>query len=57
MGEGSVLTTLGTIITQLLSWVGNVVTTITSNDLLLIPFAIFAVGAAIGLFSRLFGAR
>lgn len=58
MPEGStVITSLGTIITALMGYVGDVIDTIVGNQLLLIPFAIFVVGAAIGLFSRLFGAR
>jgi hypothetical protein len=47
--------TLGTVVTQILTWLGNVLTTITGNALLLIPFAIFVVGACIGLVKRLLG--
>lgn len=49
------LTTLGTIFTQIMTWVGSLVTTIASQPLLLIPVGIFVVGAVIGLASRLIG--
>ena len=53
----ALLSDIGSVITQLLTWVGNVITTIVGQPLLLIPFAIFVVGACVGLFARLFGAR
>ena len=49
------LSTLGDIFTQLMSWVGSLVTTIASQPLLLLPVGIFVVGAVIGLASRLIG--
>lgn len=49
------LTTLGEIFTQIMSWVGSLVTTIASQPLLLLPVGIFVVGAVIGLASRLIG--
>ncbi len=49
------LETLGQIFTQLMTWVGNLVTTIASQPLLLLPVGIFVVGAVIGLASRLIG--
>lgn len=51
------LTSLTTIFTTLMSWVGNLLTTITTpgNEILLIPVGIFVVGAVIGLCSRLIG--
>lgn len=49
------LTTLGTIFTQIMTWVGSLVSTIASQPLLLIPVGIFVVGAVIGLASRLIG--
>ena len=51
------LTSLGTIFTQLMSWVSSLLTTITAtgNEILLIPVGIFVVGAVIGLCSRLIG--
>lgn len=51
------LTSLTTIFTTLMGWVGNLLTTITTpgNEILLIPVGIFVVGAVIGLCSRLIG--
>ena len=51
------LTSLATIFTQLMTWVGSLLTTITAegNEILLIPVGIFVVGAVIGLCSRLIG--
>lgn len=49
------MTTLGTIFTQIMTWVGDLVTTISSQPLLLLPVGIFVVGAVIGLASRLIG--
>lgn len=43
-------------ITSILSWVGNLVTTISSQPLLLLTVGIFCVGAVIGLAKRLIGA-
>lgn len=47
---------LGTIFTQIMTWMGNLVTTIVSTPLLLIPVGVFCVGAVIGLAKRLIGA-
>lgn len=52
---GGALETLGAIFTQIMSWVGNLVSTIASQPLLLLPVGIFVVGAVIGLASRLIG--
>lgn len=49
------LATLGQIFTQIMTWVGDLVTTIASQPLLLIPVGIFMVGAVIGLAGRLIG--
>lgn len=49
------LTTLGSIFTQIMTWVSSLVTTIAGEPLLLLPVGIFAVGAVIGLASRLIG--
>lgn len=51
------MASLGTIFTQLMTWVGSLLTTITAegNEILLIPVGIFVVGAVIGLCSRLIG--
>ena len=58
LGDASAgMTALTTIFTQIMSWVGSLLTTITSpgNEILLIPVGIFVVGAVIGLCSRLIG--
>lgn len=47
--------TLGTVVTQVMTWMSSLVTTISSNGLLLLPVGIFVVGAVIGLASRLIG--
>lgn len=49
------LEALGTIFTQIMTWVGNLVTTISDQPLLLLPVGIFVVGAVIGLAGRLIG--
>ena len=49
------LEALGTIFSQILTWVGALVTTITDKPLLLIPVGIMCVGAVIGLAGRLIG--
>lgn len=59
MEGGSATTTgleaLGTIFTQIMTWMSDLVTTIISKPILLIPVGIFVVGAVIGLASRLIG--
>ena len=49
------ITSLGEIFTQLMTWVSSLVTTISTQPLLLLPVGIFVVGAVIGLASRLIG--
>ena len=44
---------LGTVVTQILTWIGSVLSTITASPILLIGFGIFVVGACIGLVKRL----
>lgn len=56
--EGAVangMEALGTIFTQVTTWVTSLVTTIASQPLLLLPVGIFCVGAVIGLAGRLIG--
>ncbi len=59
MGEETVvetgMTALGTIFTQIMTWVGDLVSTIADEPLLLLPVGIFVVGAVIGLAGRLIG--
>lgn len=47
------LDSVGTVFTQLMTWIGTLVTTIVSTPLLLIPTGIFMAGAVIGLAYRL----
>ena len=56
-GTHTAMDSLSTIFSQLMTWVGNLLTTITAegNEILLIPVGIFVVGAVIGLCSRLIG--
>ena len=51
----SSMTNLGVVFTQITTWMGSIVSTITSDPLYLIPVGIFCVGAVIGLASRLIG--
>ena len=46
---------LGTLFTQFTTWMGTIVTTMTSNVIFLLPLGIFCVGAAIGLAKRIIG--
>lgn len=52
---GTGLEALGTIFTQIMTWMGSLVETIVNKPILLIPVGIFVVGAVIGLASRLIG--
>lgn len=47
------LSSISQAVTQYTTWVGNVVTTITGNPLLLVGFVVPIFGGAIGLFKRL----
>lgn len=47
------LTTLGTIVTQMLTWVGSVGSAILADPILTFSLGVFAVGAAVGIFGRL----
>ena len=44
---------LSNVFTQLMSWIGNLVTTISANPLLLVSLGVFVAGAVIGLAVRL----
>ena len=44
---------LGTVFTQITSWVASIVSTITASPILLTGLGIFVVGAVIGLAYRL----
>lgn len=47
------LTELGTVVTQVLTWVGSVASTIVSTPLLLLTSGFLVLGGAIGIFGRL----
>ena len=49
----SLLTDLGTVVTQVLTWVGNVASTIVNTPLLLMTTGFLVLGGAIGIFGRL----
>lgn len=53
----STMTQIGTVVTAMTGWMGNIVTTITAegNEIMLLSIGIFVVGAAIGLAGRLIG--
>lgn len=56
---GEVTTNLdgvGAVFTQIMTWLGSLVTTISNNPLLLLTVGIFIVGGVIGLAKRLIGA-
>lgn len=44
---------LGTVFTQLMAWVTEGLTTVTSNPILLVSLGIFVCGAVIGLVYRM----
>ncbi len=44
---------LGTAFTFMVTQLGNMITTVTANEVLCLGIAIWAVGATIGLFKRL----
>lgn len=50
---GTLLTTLGEVVTKTLEWSGDVVDTIVSNPLLLMTTGVLMLGAAIGIVGRL----
>lgn len=47
------LTDLGTVVTEVLAWVGDVAAIIVSTPLLLFTTGFLALGGAIGIFGRL----
>lgn len=49
----TLLTNLGSIVTQVLTWVGNVCETIISTPLLYLSMGFFVLGGAIGIVGRL----
>lgn len=60
MAEGAMsafLADIALIVTQILSWVGSVTTTITSSPMLLFTVGFLAIGGAVGIFGRLLSRR
>lgn len=49
----SLLGTLGTVVSSVFGWVGNIASTITSTPLLLLTTGFLVLGGAIGIFGRL----
>lgn len=49
----SLLSTLATIVTQILNWVGSVASTIVETPILLLTTGFLVLGGAIGIFGRL----
>lgn len=44
---------LGTVVTQVLTWVGNVASTIVNTPILLMTTGFLVLGGAVGIFGRL----
>lgn len=49
----ALLTELGTVVTQVLVWVGSVAETITTTPILLLTTGFLVLGGAVGIFGRL----
>lgn len=49
----TLLNDLGTVVTQVLTWTGNVATTITETPILLLTTGFLVLGGAVGIFGRL----
>ena len=52
-GMADLLSELGTVVTQVLTWVGNVASTIVSTPILLMTTGFLVLGGAVGIFGRL----
>lgn len=50
---GGDLTNLGTVFSQVLDWLGDILNTVTAAPILLVGLGIFVTGAVIGLVYRL----
>lgn len=53
----SLLTDLGSVATQVFSWVGEVATTITTTPILLLTTGFIVVGGSVGIFGRFLSKR
>lgn len=47
------LTNLGTVVTEIVSWVGDVATIVVDTPILLVTTGFLVLGGAIGIFGRL----
>lgn len=56
-GMTTLLGDLGTVVTKVFGWVGDVATTIVDNPLLLLTTGFLVLGGAIGIFGRLLSKR
>ena len=54
MSLSDYLSTIGTIVTKMIQWVVQVLTTITSNPILLVPFGVVATMTAIKILKKIF---
>lgn len=52
-GMAELLSDLGTVVTQVMTWVGTVATTIVDTPILLLTTGFLVLGGAIGIFGRL----
>lgn len=50
---GTLLSSLGEVVTAVLGYIGDICTTISSNPVLLLTMGILLLGGAIGIFGRL----
>lgn len=53
MTMADLLTQLGTVVTQVMSWVGDVAEAIVTTPLLLLTTGFLVLGGAVGIFGRL----
>lgn len=56
MAEGALsafLTSIGSVVTSIIGWVGSVATLIVSEPILLFTTGFLAIGGAVGIFGRL----
>ena len=54
MGLSDYLSVLGQVITAVIGWVVQVLTTITSNPILLVPFGVTATYTAVKILKKIF---
>lgn len=52
-GMAALLKDLALVVTQVIAWVGNVASTITSTPILLLTVGFLVLGGTIGIFGRL----